>query len=131
MKKLLQKFIILCFISLTWYTASATKCEVNGIYYDVYAWDSGRLGASVISGNNKYIGIINIPSTVTYNGRTYTVEEISNFAFRNCSELTSVTIPNSVRSIKYGVFYDCSELTFVTIPNSVTSIGSYAFENCI
>ncbi len=55
--------------------------------------------------------------------------EIAGSAFRNCSWLYSVTIPNSVTSIGEEAFYKCSGLTSVTIPNSVTSIGSNAFEN--
>ncbi|MFV0501146.1 MAG: leucine-rich repeat protein [Bacteroidales bacterium] len=50
--------------------------------------------------------------------------------FANCSELTSVIIPNSVNSINYSAFYNCSELTSVTIPNSVTLIGIGAFNSC-
>ena len=51
-------------------------------------------------------------------------------AFRDCSGLTSVTIPNSVTSIGKYAFDGCSGLTSVTIPNSVTSIGSSAFNRC-
>ena len=51
-------------------------------------------------------------------------------AFRNCSGLTSITIPGSVTSIGYGAFYNCSGLTSIEIPNSVTSIGYYAFAYC-
>ena len=43
---------------------------------------------------------------------------------------TSVTIPESVTSIRYEAFYYCSSLTSVTIPESVTSIGEYAFSGC-
>ena len=55
---------------------------------------------------------------------------ISGFAFQGCSDLTSVTIPNSVTSIGENAFQGCSGLTSVTIPNSVTSIGEYAFSRC-
>ena len=58
------------------------------------------------------------------------VESIGNYAFYDCSALTSVTIPNSVTSIGFGTFAYCSGLTSVTIPNSVTSIGNAAFLNC-
>ena len=51
-------------------------------------------------------------------------------AFRDCSSLTSVTIPNSVTSIGENAFYGCISLTSITIPNSVTSIGSSAFYGC-
>ena len=59
-----------------------------------------------------------------------TVTVIGNDAFRTCTKLTSVTIPNGVTSIREYAFYGCSKLTSVTIPNSVTSIGQGAFNNC-
>ena len=55
---------------------------------------------------------------------------ITGSAFRNCSSLTSINIPNSVTSIGSSAFSGCSGLTSITIPNSVTSIGSYAFNIC-
>ena len=58
------------------------------------------------------------------------VTSIGEYAFRNCSGLTSVTIPSSVTSIRYSAFWECSGLTSVTIPSSVMSIGPYAFDNC-
>ena len=63
-----------------------------------------------------------IPSSVT---------SIGDWAFYDCSSLTSINIPNSVTSIGTFAFYGCSALTSITIPNSVTSIGSYAFSDCI
>lgn len=51
-------------------------------------------------------------------------------AFSDCSELTSIAIPDNVTSIGGRAFYLCSGLTSVTIPNSVTSIGSSAFYYC-
>ncbi|MCQ2387293.1 MAG: leucine-rich repeat protein, partial [Clostridia bacterium] len=58
------------------------------------------------------------------------VTAIGSSAFSNCSSLTSITIPNSVTSIDSGAFSGCSKLTSVTIPNSVKSIGGHAFSNC-
>ena len=52
------------------------------------------------------------------------------FTFRDCSGLTSVSIPNSVTSIGDYAFSGCSNLTAVSIPNSVTSIGESAFRDC-
>ena len=58
------------------------------------------------------------------------VEKIPASCCSGMSNLTSVTIPNSVTSIGNGAFYSCTGLTSVTIPNSVTSIGEYAFYGC-
>jgi hypothetical protein len=70
--------------------------------------------------DGKVIKEYTIPSSVT---------NIGNYAFYNCSGLTSVTIPNSVTSIGRYAFSGCKGLTSVTIPNSVTSIGDEAFYN--
>ena len=58
------------------------------------------------------------------------VTTIGNFAFDDCSDLTSVTIPNGVTIIGYVAFRNCHRMTSVDIPNSVTSIGFYAFSWC-
>ena len=55
---------------------------------------------------------------------------IGEFAFKKCTGLTSVTIPDSVTSIGEWAFENCTGLTSITIPDSVTSIGEYAFYNC-
>lgn len=59
-----------------------------------------------------------------------TVKNIERFAFSNCDSLVSTTIPNSVKGIGEGAFRFCYELKEITIPNSVTSIGERAFEYC-
>ena len=64
----------------------------------------------------------------TYQGKPVT--SIGESAFRECSSLTSITIPDSVTSIGDWAFYYCNSLTSVTIPDSITSIGSYAFDWC-
>ena len=55
---------------------------------------------------------------------------IGDLAFKDCSGLTLVTIPENVTSIRINAFTGCSGLTSITIPESVTSIGSGAFGYC-
>ena len=56
--------------------------------------------------------------------------DIGGYAFNYCTSLKSVTIPNSVTSIKAGTFQYCRSLESVTIPDSVTSIGLGVFNEC-
>ncbi len=58
------------------------------------------------------------------------VSHIGERAFSVCSNLTSVTIPDSVTKIEEGVFRGCSSLTSVTIGNNVTTIGESVFQGC-
>ena len=104
-------------------SASAYDVEVDGIYY----LTPKKNVAIVTKGDKEYSGDITIPSSIKVNESEYTVREIEEAAFSNCSSLTSVTIPNSVTSIGDNAFSDCSGLTSVTIPNSVTSIGYRTF----
>jgi len=80
--------------------------------------------------NASATGVVVIPPAVTTECGTYAVTNIGEKAFKNCSGLSSVTIPNSVTSIGINAFAYCTGLTSVTIPNSVTSIDDNAFQEC-
>ena len=64
----------------------------------------------------------------TYNGLPVTT--IGASAFYNCTELASVTIPDSITSIGSYAFNGCIKLMSITIPDSVESIGNSAFYGC-
>ena len=87
-------------------------------------------GSSYEEFSDEYSGNVVIPESVTYNGNTYSVTSIGQSAFCLCSNLTSVTIPNSVTSFGQDAFFGCSGLTSFIIPNSVTTIGIAAFTKC-
>ena len=81
--------------------AGAEAVEIDGIFYNLVskakeAEVTNRLGGD--GGFGSYSGSVDIPSSVTYEGTAYSVTGIGEFAFRSCSGLTSVTIPNSVTS---------------------------------
>ncbi|MBQ4291642.1 MAG: leucine-rich repeat domain-containing protein [Muribaculaceae bacterium] len=76
-------------------------------------------------------GALEIPPSVSYEGVTYAVTTIGDYAFRGCAGLTSLSIPESVTSIGDYAFSSCRGFTGeLIIPNSVTSIGQSAFSDC-
>ena len=113
----MKKQLLLLAMILLPLVASAHDIEVKNadgvtIYYN-YINDGTELevtfrGSSYDSYSNEYQGNVAIPEEVTYMNRTRKVTSIGDYAF-----------------------YECSGLTSVTIPNSVTSIGDYAFSDCL
>ena len=85
------------------------------------------------TGGVLYIDNCLIAAQSTISG-AYNIKEgtrvIAGNAFRACTSLTTINIPNSVVSIGSGAFNFCSALTSITIPNSVTCIGDYTFNEC-
>ena len=106
-------------------SASAYDAEVDGIYYNL-----NKTEKTAAVARNNYSKDIKIPSSIIVNVIEYTVTSISDDAFRDCYNLTSITIPNSVTSIRDRAFSGCYNLTSITIPNSVKSIGDRAFYGC-
>ena len=85
--------------------------------------DDGTVEITDYNGSAK---TVDIPEKI--NGKSVT--SIGNCAFRYCTSLKSITIPNSVMEIGSSAFSGCSSLTSITILNSVTEIGVYAFKGC-
>ncbi len=105
-------------------TVCAMKKPTEGLIYTLmYTQDSYMVTGIGTASNTTEIVIAD-----TYNGLLVT--SIGDYAFDNCSGLTSITIPNSVTWIVDYAFFGCSSLTSITIPDSVTDIGRYAFSGC-
>lgn len=131
MRKQIIKFLFLLLVFGYAMEAKSDEFTVDGIrYYYDYSTKEGEVSVTrSISGKYSADNIV-IPSTVTYNGKQYTVTSIGDNAFSSCYNLTKVTIPNSVTEIGSGAFDSCTGLTTMTIPNSVIFIGSSAFADC-
>lgn len=110
-------------------TMAQTIIRQDGLMFKLYAPEEGTPYAEVIGNLLTEPTAVTIPSVVGKDGIDYSVTSIKE-AFKECSFLTSVTIPNSVTTIGRSAFECCSGLTSVTIPNSVTAIGDYAFDYC-
>ena len=125
----------LLFALLATSTLLAQTFQVGDLYY--FITSNSTVGVtyqepSYSSTGLNYIGLtsVTIPSSVEYNGTTYSVTTISSYAFYCCPSLISITIPSSVNTIERSAFEDCSLLTSLTIDNGITSIGNYAFYGC-
>lgn len=151
MKKLFLTFLFL----LSVITSFAYDALIDGVYYNLNKDEQTAevTNATGMGWSYSYSGSVVIPETIAVDGVSYSVTSIGAMAFMACSDVTSVTMPNTVttiggdtfaqcvalssvtlsNSLKYiggGAFRFCQELTSVEIPNSVTSIGDYAFSGC-
>ena len=118
----MKRYLLLLLLPLFTLCANAFYVKIDGIEYDL---DLNSKVAVVSDGSPS--GDFIIPETVTYEGEKYTVTSINIAAFRSCSDLTSVTIPNSVTYIGFAAFAQCSALTSVTIPNSISLVENNVF----
>lgn len=133
----LTVFSILLLLLITSSPVWAYTAEIDGIYYNLIT--ANVQGSTIykaevtykdqISVNTgSYSGSVVIPQTVTYDGILYTVTYIGKYAFSNCSELTSVTLPDGITEIQEKAFY-ASGIKDLHLPSSVNFIGKRAFEN--
>lgn len=109
----------------------AHNFEVDGIYYSII--DNGEVavtykGSSISS--VAYQGSVSVPNSVTYQGKTYAVTSIGENAFWNCSNLTAVSLPATIKSIGPGAFYSCNKLTTISLAEGLETISKEAFKNC-
>lgn len=124
MKKMILLFLLTALLPMG---VSAYDAYINGIYYN-FSGDEAYVTYNKKNPDRNvsdYSGTVVIPETVTHRGQTYTVTGIGKDAFINCSDLTSVTIPESVTSIGNLAFAFCHGLTSITIPSSVTTLGGF------
>lgn len=99
---------------------ATTMFDIGGMHY--YVLDDGTVSVSQarnefgnILNPDEFVGELSIPSSVTYDGVTYTVSTIGYEGFANCDKLTAVSIPSSIKKIDSGAFVGCSSLAAVRI----------------
>ena len=124
MKKQLLLFVII----LLPLVADAWDVKIDNIYYNFNSYDKTAEVTRNIS--EHYAGDIVIPESIIYNMIEYTVTIIDVSAFQSCSNLTSVSIPNSMQIIRKKAFADCNKLTSIIIPSGISYVSDDAFKDC-
>ena len=121
-----MKHLFTMLLALIAATASAQDFVVDGICYNILSQDD--MTVEVTESPYDYAGDVVIPAEVTYDGGTYSVTTIGDYAFNDCDALTSVSMP-SVTAIGDWAFTSCLTLRLVEMPE-VTTIGEMAFAAC-
>ena len=129
-------------VSVT-YRKPAAATVASGKCGDSAAWKLDAAGTLTISGSGKTWDFIDedwnanapwydvslrlrIKKVVVEKGITY----VGTWAFYDCSEMTSVSLPTTLETMGASVFMDCTSLTSVTIPDGVTFISGDFFRGC-
>ena len=149
--KTMSRALLLVCLACTATSMSAEKVLIDGLYYTL----SGNYGGATVEkpDSGMYVGDIDIPAEVTYNGVTKPVKAVGVrafsddslltsvtfhdnmrvidwYAFANCTQLKRIDMPNTVVSVIDGGFYGCTSLETVTMSNQLASIGWSAFQDC-
>jgi prepilin-type N-terminal cleavage/methylation domain-containing protein len=91
--------------------------------------DLEQLKISLADAGVGTTGKVVIPSEVEYDGKKCIIVALENGLFANCSQLTEVTIPDTVETIGDEAFKNCDNLSNVSIPDGAT-VGRGVFEDC-
>lgn len=103
--------------------------EVDGIWYEIISQTPLEVQVYKPEGV-KYKGDITLPEKVVYEGKEYTLTALKDGAFAQCGELTSVSLPETIRKIGSSTFVDCVKLQSINLPASIESLGYYSFGGC-
>ena len=122
---------LLAAVSMQAFAVTIYTNEVDGVKW-VYSVSDGKatLGGGSVTGPKSIVGNVPAEVVIPSNLAGNPVTCIGDRAFRGCTNITSVTIPGSVKDIGRYAFSECYGLTSVTIAEGVESIGDCAFAYC-
>ena len=131
MKKNMTKMLLLATMLMASSSMWAYDFIVDGLRYskksanEVWVAKYSEYASSV-----NYEGDIVVPDEVVYEGVTYKVTGVSQWAFGNNSKITSVTLGNNVKTLDEKSFYQSRNIKKVVLGNRVEKIMAYAFDSC-
>ena len=103
-------------------------------YHDTIIYNSSGASTHITTfyyGYEEPSGDLIIPSTITHDDTVYTITTIGYNAFWKCTNITSLTLPNTLNSIIQGAFAGCTGISGeVVFPDAVTHLGADAFRTC-
>ena len=119
-------------------THTVADADGNGYYNDItdnrlrFKVENGE--ASVYAMNTSIVSTeqspLIIPHKITNGVNTYDVTSVGSDAFYLCSNVQSITLPNTIRGIIDEAVFSYTDLTSITIPEGVTAIADFAFNGC-
>ena len=122
--------LALCLLAIN---VQAAPKEINGIFYNL----DKKTGEAEVThepetgfGYSTYQGVVVIPDSVVYEGRTYVVTAIGKMAFNHVTRMKSVSLPSTLKTIADRAFLECRYVKEIRLPNGVKTIGTEAFYHC-
>lgn len=92
---------------------------VDDINYTITSEDEKTVS---VTGGITYVGDVVVPAAVVINGNRYTVTATDMYAFNQCTELVTVQLPSTIKTLGIYTFNGCTALTEVNIPDGITTI---------
>lgn len=130
--KTLNKLMLSFLLTFAVLQAFAYDFQEGDLRYTIISANPPEVSVSGHANGTSAQGALSIPETVSHDGVTYTVTEIGERAFQNCTSLSGdLVIPNTVRRIETEAFECCSGFHgTLTLSNQLVYVGYLAFNNC-
>ncbi|MBQ8711069.1 MAG: leucine-rich repeat domain-containing protein [Bacteroidaceae bacterium] len=124
MKKILLFYLFL----LLPFLAFASPVQIGNLFYELSSTDkTAEVTSPAFEEGVTDIELV-IPDKVSYDGVTYQVTKIGESAFYGCWDVTSITLPSSIKEIGNFAFQDC-QIESINLPAGLKKIGNCAFRN--